>query len=275
MVTLEERCADFLCASDPRQKTRSLPVGAAFDGGTPLSIAQLESFVPGRGEALTVVERAERIPRPAALREVSARVKLLHVFLHHEIQAAELSAWAVLRFPGTPEPFRRGLLRIQNDEARHAGMYLKRIEELGGSYGDHAVRDWFWERARSVRAPEEYVALMGLGFEGANLEHAERFEGQLRAVGDAASADLVGQVGREEVAHVRFAAHWFCVLTGAEPGAGPEFDAWAKALPAPLTPSVLRGIPLARERRARAGLSDEFLDRLERTESATARSPRS
>jgi uncharacterized ferritin-like protein (DUF455 family) len=104
---------------------------------------------------------------------------------------------------------------------------------------------------------------MGMGLEGGNLEHTRRFELELAAAGDAASAELVASVGREEVAHVRFATRWFLRFGGEPPASSPDFDTWRRALPAPLTPTVLRGTPLDRERRMRAGLGPEFLDRLE------------
>lgn len=262
--------------ANPPQVVFSPP--QVLDRGDGLGPEAYVHMVPGRCSGLRVQERAERIPRPAALREASARAKLLHVFLHHEIQAAELSAWAILRFPEAPEEFRRGLLGILDDEARHAHMYLGRVRELGCDYGDFAVRDWFWQRARHCRSALQYTALMGLGFEGANIDHAARFERQLREVGDDRSADLVGQVGREEVSHVSFAAKWFSHWSGEGEGGGPDFDRWCEALPSPLTPAVFKGNPVELERRGRAGLSGDFLARLGAAggaEVTTAKSPRS
>jgi len=189
--------------------------------------------------------------------------RLLHVFTHHEIQAAELCGWALLAFPGAPDAFREELFSVMLDEVRHAACYAARLEELGAPYGTHAVRDWFWERTLGCQTPLQYVALMGLGFEGGNLEHAHRFEALLREAGDAQSAELVARVGREEVAHVHFAARWFSAWSDAAPGAGPDYDRWVAELPPPLTPAVLKGDPLDRDRRRRAGLSEAFLDRLE------------
>ena len=228
----------------------------------------VQALRPGRPPDVRVIERAEKIPRPGALVEASARAALLHVFMHHELQAAELSAWAIARFPSAPHDFHRGLLRILDDEARHARMYNARIQALGGQYGDHSVRDWFWQRARTCETAVQYVALMGLGFEGANLEHAARFEGLFEAVGDLESAQLMHRVGVEEVAHVRFAAEWFVRWTDSTES--PDFEEWAAALPPPLTPAVLRGTPLARDRRARAGLSGTFIDRLDEYEGPRA-----
>ncbi|MEM1451962.1 MAG: DUF455 family protein, partial [Planctomycetota bacterium] len=229
---------------------------------------------PGRAATIEVRDRADRVPKAAALREASARARLLHVFLHHEVQAAELSAWAVLAFPDTPVEFRRGLFKILDDEVRHAALYAERLDALGVRYGDHAVRDWFWQRTLGCETPVQYLALMGLGFEGGNLEHAQRFEAQLADAGDPESARLVARIGREEVAHVRFASTWFSRWTGRDPEEGPSFEDWAEALPPPLTPAVLRHLPLDRERRRRAGLSADFLDHLERCAPTTSRSGR-
>ncbi len=66
------------------------------------------------------------------------------------------------------------------------------------------------------------------------------------------------QVGREEIAHVRFAARWFRTFQG-----DLSFSAWEAALPSPLSPMVMRGRPLHRPWRLAAGLDDTFLDLLE------------
>lgn len=272
--SIEDWCVRFIAAESLKQKSSQGRRPDRFDPSWPADDDRLRTLLPGRSPELKLSDRAERIPKAGALREASARVKLLHVFLHHELQAAELSAWAVLRFRATPESFRRGLLGVLDDELRHAQLYQARIEALGASYGTHAVRDWFWERARACESPLQYTALMGLGFEGANLEHAKRFERQLRDAGDEESAELLGRIGREEVAHVHFAARWFTEWSGGDPEDGPDFDAWAEALPPPLTPAVLRGAELARERRVRAGLSHAFIDRLDACSGVSERSPR-
>ncbi|HEX6245660.1 MAG TPA: DUF455 family protein, partial [Polyangiales bacterium] len=170
----------------------------------------------------------------------------------------ELMCWAVLAFPEIPDPFARGLLNICQDEIRHMGMYQQALERLGHQVGDFPVRDWFWERAPRAATPAQFLALMGLGFEAGNLDHSARFEQLFEAAGDPDSAALMRVVGEEEVQHVGFAAHWFTRCVGEL-----NFDTWRRALPAPLSPMVMRGRPLARERRARAGLSLPFLEQLE------------
>lgn len=260
---LSAACRAYVLASSRTAKLQ--PDRSAGRRSAPGATSGSGGLRPGRSPHLRVQDRAERIPRPGALADPEARAKLLHVFLHHEVQAAELCAWAVVSFPEAPDALRQGLRGVLRDEARHARMYAGRLAQLGARYGDFPVRDWFWQRVPTCATMRQYTALMGLGFEGGNLEHAERFEGALRRAGDVESADLVARVGREEVAHVHFAGRWFVALGGASDpvGGGPDYDAWRAELPAPITPALLQGRPLARESRRRAGLGEAFLDRLE------------
>jgi len=223
-----------------------------------LSGARVLLDAPGRPPELTVAARTPKTPRAGALVDPARRAQLLHTFFHHELQAAELLCWALLRFDDTPVAFRRGLMAICDDELRHLRLYAARLEALGHPVGSFPVRDWFWERVPTCDTPLAFVSLLGIGFEGANLDHAARFADALRAAGDEASAALQEQVGREEIPHVRFAVTWF------ERWAGPlELERWCAALPEPLTPILLRGKPLDREARRRAGQPDEFVDALE------------
>ena len=87
--------------------------------------------------------------------------------------------WAILAFPETPPSFRRGLMAIAREEVRHMGLYLEHLGVLGHAVGDFEVRDWFWERVPSCESPAAFVATMGIGFEGGNLDHSERFAARL------------------------------------------------------------------------------------------------
>jgi uncharacterized ferritin-like protein (DUF455 family) len=215
---------------------------------------------PGRPPELVVTSRAARTPRAAALESRAARARLVHTFLHHELQAAELFAWAVLAFPEAPRRFRAGLVRLCRAELAHLALYARHLETLGARVGDVSVRDWFWERVPNVRDAAGFVALLGLGLEAANLDHSARFAAAFEAAGDAEGAALLRRVERDEVRHVAFAARWFARLTGAPL----DYARWRAALPAPLSPALFQGRPLNRAARARAGLDDAFLAALER-----------
>ena len=210
---------------------------------------------PGRPPELAVAPRAEKTRGLAWPR---GRARVLHTFLHHELQAAELMLWALLAFPETPHDFRRGLVRIALDEIRHMAIYAAQIARLGHGIGDFPVRDWFWERIPTCASPASFVAVMGLGLESANLDHSASFAARFRQVGDEEGARAQELVGVEEIAHVRFGVKWFTEL------AGPlDLATWASALPPPLTPLLMRGSPVQREARLRAGQPASFVDELE------------
>jgi uncharacterized ferritin-like protein (DUF455 family) len=212
---------------------------------------------PARPMALLAAGAKSKTPGPDALRAPARKARLVHTFLHHELQAAELMCWAILAYPRSPAKFRIGLAKIARDEVRHMGMYADYLASLGHAFGDFPVRDWFWERVPSAESPASFVATMGMGFEGGNLDHTRRFAERFRAVGDDAAARLEERIFEEEVPHVRFALTWFRAFTGKA-----DFGSWVDHLPHPLSPMVMRGNPIERGGRGRAGFSQRFVDEL-------------
>jgi uncharacterized ferritin-like protein (DUF455 family) len=252
--TLQRWAYDYVTSTELSHKVAPGPAPTlALEDYAPLRIAQ-----PGRPPELRVSSAKIKAPRGGALRDPKKRAALLHTFWHHELQAAELMCWAVLAFPGTPTAFKRGLIGICNDEIRHMQLYAAAIGRLGFDIGDFPVRDWFWLRAPAATSASAFLAVMGLGFEAGNLDHTRRFAQQFRDFGDEAAADLQELVAREEVPHVAFAAHWFRRFEGEL-----SFSLWSDALPAPLSPMVMRGNPLDRKARSAAGMDEQFLDALE------------
>jgi uncharacterized ferritin-like protein (DUF455 family) len=249
--TVERWAWDYVLATDLAHKLEPPPPPEAWEPAP----ASRRVEAPGRPPELDVVQRAEK---KRGLGTPRGRAQALHAFFHHELQAAELMAWAVLAYADAPREFREGLVRILLDETRHMRMYRARIEALGFHVGDFAVRDWFWTRIPTCSEPASFVAVMGLGLESANLDHSASFAARFREAGDEEGARVQELVGLEEIAHARFGARWFEHFAGTL-----EFDAWRRALPAPLSPMLMRGRPLQREMRRRAGQSERFLDELD------------
>jgi uncharacterized ferritin-like protein (DUF455 family) len=252
--SLQRWAYDYVTSTVLDHKLAPGPVPArVLDGGAPLRLLQ-----PGRPVQLRVSSEKAKTPSAGALRDPKRRAELLHTFLHHELQAAELMCWAVLAFPDTPVAWKRGLVGICQDEIRHMRMYAEHIALLGCAVGDFPVRDWFWSRVPNAPTPAAFVAVMGLGFEAGNLDHTRRFAERFRAAGDERGAQLQEAVAHEEIAHVAFAAHWFRHFEGEL-----SFARWERALPAPLSPMLMRGDPLNRQARTDAGMDEPFLDALE------------
>ncbi len=251
--TVERWAWDYVTSVDLAYKLAPPPVPSRWERSPP----PRRLAGPGRPASLVLSPHALKTPGPEAMRAPAKRAQLVHTFMHHELQATELMAWASLAFADAPRAFRGGLLHIAMDEVRHMKMYGDYMAGLGAKFGDFPVRDWFWERVPSARTPAQFVAVLGVGFEGANLDHTLRFAERFRAIGDEEGARLQERVGEEEIPHVRFALRWLARWTKAD-----DFGTWVSQLPAPLSPILMRGKPLHREARKRAGLSDGFLEDL-------------
>jgi uncharacterized ferritin-like protein (DUF455 family) len=253
--TVERWAWDYVLSADLAVKLSPPPPPSRWEVSPP----PRRLAGPGRPASFTLSPHAVKTPGPEALRAPARRAQLVHTFLHHELQAAELMAWALLAFPDCPRAFRGGLVRIAQDEIRHMALYRDHMAALGHRYGDFPVRDWFWERVPLAPTAAHFVAVLGVGFEGANLDHTARFAERFRAIGDEAGARIQEQVGAEEIPHVRFALRW--LKRWARTG-DLSLSTWAAHLPPPLSPLVMRGKPMNREGRRRSGFSEPFLDEL-------------
>lgn len=253
--TIERWAFDYVTTTDLAWKRAPPPPPRAWaPRSIPLRVAR-----PGRPPELRITSRAPKTPGREALRAPERRAALVHTFLHHELQAAELTCWAILAFADAPEAFRAGLLGVARDEIRHLALYEAHLATLGARFGGFPVRDWFWERIPLSASPAHFLAAFGIGLEGANLDHTARFTERFEAAGDPAGAALQARIGAEEVPHVRFALRWFERFTGEL-----TFAVWARHLPPPLSPLLMRGQPLNREARLRAGFPEPFVDELSR-----------
>jgi uncharacterized ferritin-like protein (DUF455 family) len=247
---IESWAENYVLTADLRVKLAPPPVPAQFRAAH----RSIRLDAPGRPPELRPARRGERTPKPEALKRPLYRARALHSFFHHELQAAELMCWAILAFSDAEPEFRKGLLGICLDEIRHMNLYREHIEALGSSVGSFGVRDWFWYRVPACATKLEFVSVMGMGLEAANLEHASNFAARFRTAGDEAGALVQERIAKEEIAHVSFATRWFTRWTG-----GCRFDDWVSHLPAPLSPWVLRGEPVATHARQRAGMPPEFI----------------
>ncbi|MGK3966332.1 DUF455 family protein [Sorangium sp. So ce118] len=244
--TVERWAWDYILSTDLEHKLAPPPVPSAWESdAAPPPPRRIER--PGRPAELRISARAQKSPGPEALRNPARRAQLFHAFLHHELQAAELMAWALLAFPETPRAFRGGLVRIALDEVRHMQLYARYLAALGHRFGEFPVRDWFWSRVPSAASPAQFVAVMGMGLEGGNLDHTARFAERFRAIGDVEGAALTERVCAEEIPHVRFGVRWFRRFTqpsgSAARGAPPGQSEGAPRDPSEGAPANSEGAP--------------------------------
>jgi len=223
------------------------------DPGPPCRVA-----APGRPPHLRFQPVA--VPSIEGMHDPAQRRRILHALANHELQAAELFAWALMAFPDAPREFRRGLLGILDDEQRHTRMYIARLEDAGARFGDFPVNGYFWSKVEAITSPLRFLCAMSLTFENANLDHTLEYAEASRRAGDAKTAAVIERVHRDEIEHVRFGWTWLQVFKGQDESA---WDAFRANLTWPLRPAKARGRIFDREGRAAAGLDAEFIRRLE------------
>jgi uncharacterized ferritin-like protein (DUF455 family) len=216
---------------------------------------------PARGERLRFAP--VDVPSIEGFHDPRQRRRIVHALANHELQAAELFALALLRFPGSPPEFRRGLLRVLVDEQRHTRMYLARLADLGVALGDFPVNGYFWSKVPQLTTPLRFLCAMSLTFENANLDHTIDYAAAARQAGDAKSAALIDVIHRDEIEHVRFGWTWLQVFKERDQSA---WESYQSNLTWPLRPLRARGRSFDREGRKAAGLDEEFIRRLQESE---------
>lgn len=221
----------------------------------------LRATGPGRPPRLRIASGGTAdAPSVEGLHDPAQRPRILHALANHELQAAELFAWALLAFPDAPKEFRRGLLKILQDEQRHTRMYIARLEESGARFGDLPVSGYFWKKVETITSPLRFICAMSLTFENANLDYTVDSADAARRAGDAKTAAVIDRVHLDEIEHVRFGWTWLQVFKGEDESA---WDAFRSNLTWPLRPLRARGTNFYREGREAAGLDADFIRNLE------------
>jgi len=226
------------------------------------------------GEALRVAEptrpgnlqfaprrTAPRMPAPVAFRDPAKRAVAHHIMANHELQALEVMAFVLCAFPAAATEFRHGMIAIIHDEQRHTQMHADRAQALGVCFGDLPVNCYIWKKAQSFESVLDYLAGLPLTFEGRNLDHTLEFEEYFLNAGDEQSAALMRVIHHDEIRHVAFGLHWLRQL---KPPDQSDWEAYQSHLHWPLRPEKARGDEFHRASRIAAGMSEEFVDRLER-----------
>lgn len=225
---------------------------------------------PGRPATLKIVPAREaRVPSIDGMHDPRQRARILHAFANHELQAAELFAWALLAFPEAPGEFRRGLLSVLDDEQRHTRMYIARLSEWQIPLGAFPVSGYFWGKVGAITSPVRFVCAMSLTFENANLDHTLDYADAAERVGDEKTARLLRQVHTDEIEHVRFGWKWLQRFKARHVSA---WDAYRTNVTWPLRPALARGSTFHPQSRAAAGLDAETIRRLSEASRETKRS---
>ena len=229
--------------------------------------------LPGRPRELHFKSSStgqKEFPGLHQLEQEAERGRLLHFFANHELLATELMALVLLKFPAAPAAFRRGVLQTLCDEQEHTRLYLRRMEECGVRFGELPVSGYFWRAVAPMETPMDFVAGLSLTFEQANLDFAQHFARSFAAVGDAASAQLLEKIYRDEIAHVAHGLKWFRRWKNPDDS---DWEAFCRQLKFPLSPQRAKGLTLNIAGRRAAGLDAAFIAELDVYAQSKGRTP--
>ena len=211
------------------------------------------------GMAFQRHSRKDHLPSLQELSDPNKRAICLHRFAGHELLAVEIMAYALLAFPEAPKHFRRGLANTLREEQGHVLIYKERMEALGVRFGDLPLYRHFWSHVPFLTSPLRYISVMSLTFEMANLDFAPTYGAIFEQEGDLASSQLMQRILKDEIAHVSFGWQWLRKWKAQELS---SWDTWRTNVPSLLTPNRARGPTFFEDHRQKAGIPDEWIQRL-------------
>lgn len=216
---------------------------------------------PGRKGSISFSKDRMKFPKSDTLKDSDKKAMALHSFANHELLAIEMMAAALLIYPHQNEEeirFKRGIVTALKEEQKHLSLYIGRLNQLGYQFGDFQLNDFFWRQMEKLQSPSQYVAVMSLTFEAANLDFAQHYSRIFRNLGDHETADILDIVLEDEIGHVAFGAHWLKKWRNDKT----LWQYYMQSLPWPLTPARSKGIGFDPSLRMQAVSETSFIESL-------------
>ena len=145
------------------------------------------------------------------------KLHLLHDLLNSEFITVERMGRIVADFPEIPWQMKLDMVHQAWDEARHAEIVQRRLEELGGRVGMYKTSCWGWEQDVNRPDPLERLALSNMTFESESCKHLRDWIRKAKEGGDTRSVQLLEFLLADEVNHVLYGVHWIDELTRDDP----------------------------------------------------------
>jgi uncharacterized ferritin-like protein (DUF455 family) len=145
------------------------------------------------------------------------KLHLLHDLLNSEFITVERMGRILSDCPEIPWQMKLDMARQAWDEARHAEIVQRRLEELGGHVGMYPTSCFGWEQDVNRPDPLERLALSNMTFESESCKHLRDWIAKAKSTNDLHSLQLVEFLLADEVNHVLYGVHWIDELTKEDP----------------------------------------------------------
>lgn len=256
MKTIQDFCYHLLSSKQLEEKLISPRSGLSF-----LHNDYPKIDIPNRDKSISFSSKQLKFPKAQTLKDKRNRAIALHSFANHELLAIECMAYAIVYLPAnspSEELAKKGMIKTIKDEQKHFKLYCARLRELGFTFGDFPLNDFFWRKTKQCDDFQQFVAMMALTFEAANLDFAFYFAEVFRSVEDKESAKIMEIVLKDELTHVHYGVHWMKQWREDQT----IWDYYLNNLPIVIGPNRGKGIKFYPKLRKEAGLDEEFIKNL-------------
>ncbi|MDH5414705.1 MAG: ferritin-like domain-containing protein [Flavobacteriaceae bacterium] len=254
-MNLNQYCEQILLGGSLEDKLLSIG-DINFTNESPFLVPKL----PGRSDNLKFSTKQVRFPR-GNFHEREKLALALHSFANHELLAIEMMACALLLYPHNTDELKRfklGVIKSLKDEQKHFKLYVDRLNELGYDFGDFPLNDFFWNQMEKLKTPSQYLAVMSLTFEAANLDFAHFYSHLFKELGDLKTAKILDIVLEDEISHVALGANYL----GKWRGQSSLWDYYNESLPYPMSPARSKGKLFVEHVRQQANLDQDFINKV-------------
>lgn len=244
---------EIVTNGDLNSKLISAPVNIEFDDYNPKVID-----TPARQKNIGFSNKQLKFPKGNFHEREKAAVAL-HSFANHELLAIEVMAATLLKFPARDEQQKRlqkGILQALKEEQLHFTLYRQRLNELGYEFGDFPLNSFFWQYFQKVETIEQYLSVMALTFEAANLDFATYYHGIFSSIEDFKTAEILNTVLEDEIKHVALGVRYLNLWRGDKT----LWEYYQSCLPYPMTPARSKGKVFFPEPRMKAKMDKDFID---------------
>jgi uncharacterized ferritin-like protein (DUF455 family) len=132
-------------------------------------------------------------------------VEFTHRQMNEEVNGLECSARALTDFPGAGWEIRMRLARQCADEARHARMFRRLLERLGGHVGQFPVLNFQYRIITKADTLIGRLTIQNRTFEAGGLDAVSAVVKQMQDRGDQELTTFFDAQLADEILHVRYA----------------------------------------------------------------------
>ncbi|MGE0773524.1 MAG: ferritin-like domain-containing protein [Sphingomonadaceae bacterium] len=212
MTSIAAAARDVLLTVEPRQKIFfAWAVARAWGRGELNWAFDIEMPAePGRPHRPLRLP-ASRMPKRGRAGSERARIAMLHALAHIEYGAIDLAFDMIGRFgDGAPRSFVDDWIKVGADEALHFALLMRRLRDLGSSYGALPAHDGLWEAAHMTSHDRlARLAIVPMILEARGLDVTPATICRFEAAGDSVSARILSRIYRDEISHVAVGVNWF------------------------------------------------------------------